>query len=112
MYCIFLKTGANEWKTSSAYETVPVRADVTGEYIHSDGSTRPIHHVYEYHAFTGNREVDATVFEVMWKNFDVWILILYKWFMFYLPPFNEKVSHMEIVFKLTFLFRKLLTRTY
>jgi hypothetical protein len=48
----------------------------------------------------------------MWKNFDVWILILYKWFMFYLPPFNEKVSHMEIVFKLTFLFRKLLTRTY
>lgn len=52
--------------TSSAFLTVPVRANVTGVYIHKDGSTKPINHVYEFNAFTGSLDINekATVFEV------------------------------------------------
>ncbi|VDI33570.1 Hypothetical predicted protein [Mytilus galloprovincialis] len=56
---------SNSWKTSSDFLTVPVRADVAGAYITADGSTKAIHHIYEYHAFTGSLDLDSNpdVFE-------------------------------------------------
>ncbi|CAC5396031.1 unnamed protein product [Mytilus coruscus] len=55
----------NSWKTSSDFLTVPVRADVTGEFIHADGSNKALHHIYEYHAFAGSLDLDSNpaVFE-------------------------------------------------
>ncbi|XP_071140792.1 uncharacterized protein [Mytilus edulis] len=51
------------WVTAAGWPQIPVRAEVTGVMIQSDGTTYKIHHYYDYTDFRAAVYADHTVFE-------------------------------------------------